>query len=76
MADTSVELVIGGMHCASCAALIEETLADHPAVTSSHVGLDTGQAVVTFDSASLSVRELCTLVAEAGYSASPLPAPT
>jgi Cu+-exporting ATPase len=67
---TTVELAVTGMHCGSCAALIEESLAGNPGVTRATVDLDSAVARVDFDTASVSVGELCAVVAGAGYSAS------
>ena len=67
-----VELQVGGMHCQSCAALIEETLRDDPGVHSARVELDAARASVTFDRASLSIDDLCAAVASLGYRATPL----
>ncbi len=69
--SVTVELALTGMHCGSCVALIEEVLADQPGVTSAAVDLDTAAARVTFDGSALSVDELCSAVAGAGYGASP-----
>jgi copper chaperone len=69
---TSVELVVGGMHCPSCAALIEETLVREPGVHGATVDLDASRATVTFDGSARSVRDLCASVVSVGYSASPL----
>jgi Cu+-exporting ATPase len=67
---TTVELAVTGMHCGSCAALIEESLAGTPGVTRATVDLDSAVARVDFDTASVSVGELCAVVAGAGYGAS------
>jgi copper chaperone CopZ len=60
------------MHCGSCAALIEETLAEQAGVTSASVDLDTARAIVEYDPAQLEVDDLAAAVAEAGYSAAPV----
>ena len=70
--SAEVELDVGGMHCQSCAALIEETLRGDPGVRSAQVDLDAARASVTFDGATLSVDDLCAAVAGAGYRATPL----
>jgi Cu+-exporting ATPase len=70
--STTVELTLGGMHCQSCVALIEETLIRDPAVESATVDLDTGRASVVFDGSSLSADDLCAAVVSVGYSATPL----
>lgn len=65
------DLVVGGMHCRSCALLIEETLAREPAVSAISVDLDHGRATVTFDPTALTVADVCASVAGLGYPATP-----
>lgn len=69
---TSVQLVVEGMHCGSCVALIEETLTEHAGVTSASVDLESARAVVGFDPAQTDVEALTAAVAEAGYAATPV----
>jgi copper chaperone CopZ len=69
---TTIELNVTGMHCGSCSALIEESLGEHPAVTAASVDLDSARAVVTYDPSRLGADELCAVVAEVGYSATPV----
>jgi copper chaperone len=71
-ANTSTELAVEGMHCASCVLLIEETLADDPAIRSVHVDLDSARATVTFDPTATSVEAVCAMVEGLGYPAGPL----
>ena len=70
---TTVELLVGGMHCQSCAALIAETLTGDPAVREAVVDLDTARASVTYDPSALTAAQLCAAVAGAGYRATPAP---
>ncbi|MGH9006259.1 MAG: heavy-metal-associated domain-containing protein [Acidimicrobiales bacterium] len=72
---TMVELEVGGMHCQSCVALIEETLASEPWVKSVRVDLDAGRALVVFDGSAITVDELCAAVVGAGYPARSLSSP-
>ncbi len=69
---TSVELVVDGMHCGSCVALIEETLTEQAGVTSATVDLDSARAVVGYDPTRTDVQALTAAVAEAGYAATPV----
>lgn len=69
-----VELTIDGMHCASCAALIEEVLVQDLAVTSARVDLDAARASVELDPSVVSVADVCAAVAAAGYRATPVAA--
>lgn len=65
------ELSITGMHCTSCAALVEETVGELDGVSGVEVVYESGRAKVTFDAAAVGVEELCAAVAEAGYEAHP-----
>ncbi|GEM_PF-3165946 len=67
----TVELAVTGMHCQSCASLIEETLLEEPGVRSASVELEGALASVTYDPAVRSVGDLCAAVAGLGYSAAP-----
>ncbi len=70
--STTIGLVVGGMHCQSCAALIEETLVRDHRVQRAEVDLDAARALVAFDASRLSVDDLCAVVVSAGYTAVPL----
>jgi copper chaperone CopZ len=65
------DLAVGGMHCRSCVALIEETLVEQPGVVRASVDLDSALATVEYDPALVDVAGLCHLVVEAGYQAEP-----
>ena len=67
--STTVELAVEGMHCASCAALIEEVLGEVPAVRSASVDLEAGRASVTFDPSAYSVDDARAAITAAGYQA-------
>ncbi len=71
MAITSVELLVTGMHCGSCVALVKETLQEKAGVTNATVDLDSALAVVGFDPSQIDVDALTAAVAEAGYVATP-----
>ena len=68
-----VELVVVGMHCPSCVALIEDTLGADPGVESVHVDLEGGRASVAYDARAISVDDICAVVAGVGYSARATP---
>ena len=68
----TIELSIEGMHCQSCVLLIEETLADHPAVRQVIVDLESARASVTFAPEGISADAVCATVTTLGYPASPL----
>ena len=49
MATQRVDLPIGGMHCAGCAARIEKVLQGLPGVQTAQVNLATEKATVHYD---------------------------
>jgi Cu+-exporting ATPase len=67
-----VRFAVEGMHCASCTALVAESLGEHAGVASVSVDLDSGEAVVRFDPDEVGVGELSSVIAEAGYPAAPI----
>lgn len=66
------QLTVEGMHCASCVALIEETLTEREGVTAALVDLDSARAVIEYDPSTLDVEQIRAAIAEAGYAASPV----
>jgi len=65
-------LQISGMHCASCATLINNSLSSAKGVKSANVNYATAKATVDFDEKKISQAELINLVKQAGYSAEPM----
>lgn len=70
--DVTAELHIEGMHCASCVALIEESLAGQAGVREAAVDLDASRAVVRYDPGVIGPDELRATIVEAGYTATPV----
>lgn len=60
---------IGGMHCASCVMVIEQSLKKVDGVESAVVNLATNKATVTYDSDRVSETGLSSAVANVGYKA-------
>src|SRR3989344_4991296 len=58
-----------GMHCASCARLIEKKLKNTPGVSDAAVNYGSEQATVDFDPKIRTLRDLGNLVTEMGYRA-------
>ena len=58
-----------GMHCASCARLIEKNLKRAPGVTQANVNYGSERATVEFDEKLCDLRDLGDLVEKAGYKA-------
>ena len=69
-----VVLAIAGMHCQSCAALIEETLVEDLGVTGAEVDLRAARATIRYDPAVHGLDDLCVAVEAAGYQATPIEA--
>jgi copper chaperone len=67
----TVRLSTTGMHCGSCAMLIDMTLGDLDGVSEVKTEYASGVSVVTFDPERLSVDDLVSAVRSAGYEASP-----
>jgi copper chaperone len=62
-------LTVKGMTCQHCVGAVSSALEERPGVRSARVDLEAGQAVVDYDDALVSPRELATVVADAGYEA-------
>ncbi len=69
MAETSVSLKTTGMHCGSCAMLIQMTVEDLPGVKSAKTEYSTGLTDVTFDTDVLGTDAIITAIEGAGYGA-------
>lgn len=61
------ELMISGMHCATCAITIEESLSKLKDVSKAQVNFGTDTAHIEFDPAKVTLAELEKAVREAGY---------
>jgi len=64
-----VNLSVSGMHCASCAALIERALKKVPGVAQANVNFAAEKAYVVFDETELTLDKLIEGVKKAGYKA-------
>ncbi|MBI5614551.1 heavy metal translocating P-type ATPase [Candidatus Gottesmanbacteria bacterium] len=62
-------LVISGMHCSSCASIIERQLKKVPGVSDAKVNFASEKASVVYDSGLVKTGELITSVEKAGYKA-------
>ena len=66
-----VNLLIGGMTCASCSARTEKVLSRLDGVKSAAVNLTTGRAAIEYDPDRIGMRELTEAVEKAGFTARP-----
>ena len=64
-----VSLSLSGMHCTSCAALIEKSLKKTPGVSEANVNFASEKALVAFNEQQASVNDLLEAVKKAGYKA-------
>ncbi|MDY0087368.1 MAG: heavy metal translocating P-type ATPase [Coriobacteriia bacterium] len=71
--NARVKLGITGMTCASCAAVIEKTLARMPGVSEAVVNLAAENAMIAFDPSEVSVDDIIGSIISAGYGAVVLP---
>jgi Cu+-exporting ATPase len=69
-AETTTDLAISGMTCASCVRRVEKALSKTPGVSAASVNLATEHATVTFATDTASVSDLIGAVERAGYGAS------
>jgi len=67
MADKRVSLTITGMHCAACAARIEEALRETEGIAEASVNYATEQATLGFDETRLGLEDIADVVHSVGY---------
>jgi Cu+-exporting ATPase len=65
--DTTIELPVTGMTCASCVARVERALGKAEGVDKAAVNLATEKATVTFDPGAVSTDDLVSVIEGAGY---------
>ncbi|MDO8647101.1 MAG: heavy metal translocating P-type ATPase [Candidatus Diapherotrites archaeon] len=65
-----VTLQISGMHCASCALIINKSLAKVQGVKDANVNFSTSKATIEFDESSVKEDDLVSAIKKAGYGAS------
>lgn len=68
-ASGRVNLSLFGMHCSSCASIIERSLKKVPGVSSASVNLAAEKAAVIFDSEQVDSQQLIEAISQAGYKA-------
>ncbi|MBS3061065.1 MAG: copper-translocating P-type ATPase [Candidatus Diapherotrites archaeon] len=67
---SKVTLQVSGMHCASCAIIIDKSLRKIQGVKDSNVNYSTAKAMVEFDEKETKIDELIMAVKKSGYEAS------
>lgn len=69
MTTKKVELKLKGMHCASCALIIDKGLKKKEGITESSVNYGTEKATVSYDSSKLSEKDIIEVIKGRGYDA-------
>lgn len=64
---------VEGMHCGSCALLIDDALEDLPGVYASLTTVKAGRSTVELDVSRSSPQDVISAIEELGYRASPMP---
>lgn len=73
MASTTHTFRVEGMHCGSCALLIDDTLEDLPGVTATATAMKKGQSTVDLDTDRTSVDQVIAAIEALGYTATHTP---
>jgi len=68
-----IKLDISGMHCSSCAGIIERTLKKVPGVTLANVNFAAEKASIVYDKHAATATDLVAAVHKSGYTASIIP---
>ncbi|MFB3880332.1 MAG: heavy metal translocating P-type ATPase [Armatimonadota bacterium] len=69
MPEKKATLTITGMHCAACAARVEEALREAEGISEANVNFATEQATLSYDDSRLALSDITGLVAATGYGA-------
>lgn len=70
MTTTTLQLNVRGMHCGSCALLIDDALADLPGVLASRTSTRTERSTITHDERTAHVA-IIAVIEKLGYRADP-----
>lgn len=68
--DKRLDLMIGGMHCASCAAIIQRNVKKLPGIKEINVNFAAEKAKVIFDNSLVNENQIIEQIKKAGYQAS------
>ncbi|SDN18218.1 Copper chaperone CopZ [Lentzea albidocapillata subsp. violacea] len=72
MATTTHIFRVEGMHCGSCALLIDDALEDLPGVQSTQTTVKQGRSTVELDPSQNTPEDVIRAIEELGYQASPM----
>lgn len=68
-AKRKISLSLSGMHCASCAGIIERSLRKVPGVAQANVNFAAEKAIIVFDNSQTQISDLVAAVKKVGYEA-------
>jgi copper chaperone len=69
--DITTRLKTSGMHCRSCSMLVDMTVEELQGVSEVHTDHVTGDTVVTYDAAAVTLDGIIDAIRGAGYDAEP-----
>ncbi len=69
MSTETLTLGIDGMHCASCAMLVDETLEDLPGIVTARTSVKQARSEVELDPARCSAADIVAAIGQLGYRA-------
>lgn len=69
---TTITLNLSDLHCANCAVTIDTVLEEIPGVYQANTSYGHSRVVISFDSRQTSISSLINVIADAGYTASPI----
>ncbi|WP_249643809.1 cation transporter [Nocardia sputi] len=69
MTTSTHEFRVEGMHCASCALLVDDTLDDLPGVRNTQTTMKKGRTAVELDTGSTTLAEVIEAIEKLGYTA-------
>jgi copper chaperone len=72
VATTTHVFRVEGMHCGSCALLIDDALEDLPGVQSTQTTVKQGRSTVELDPSQSTPEDVIRAIEELGYQASPM----
>ncbi|MFH5227584.1 heavy-metal-associated domain-containing protein [Antrihabitans spumae] len=73
MATTTHEFRIEGMHCGSCALLIDDTLDDLPGVHRTRTTMKKGRSTIELDTHTTTPADILAAIEKLGYTATLVP---
>ncbi len=73
MGEATANLITSGLHCTSCSMLVDLTVGELDGVSDVRTDHATGETVVSFDDAEISVEQIIEAIRSVGYDAEQTP---